>query len=238
MRVIFVFFLIISSPLSFFAQDLPPVMLIKLHGSAIDAQTGYGLHGLMVLNQRTKTGVFGAHDGYFSVSIEKNDTIKFSVIGYSTISISFKDSLFKPSYHVVIKMEKLKIDLLQLEVFPYREYTEIKKDIDELGVKYQYQTQGFAGLASPITFFYERFSHFEKQRKQAAELYNEAAKKDILKELFRNYIRADISELTPTEFDDFLLFCSMPEAFIKSATQYELIVSLKNCYEVFLKVKK
>ncbi|MBA3900789.1 MAG: hypothetical protein H0X62_11370 [Bacteroidetes bacterium] len=238
MKVIFTFLSLLLFFLASHAQDNPNLQVVKLHGVAIDANTGYGMPGLMVLNQRTKTGIFGSHDGSFSISIQKNDSIKFSLIGYSTQSISFKDSAYESAYQVIIKMEKLKVDLHYVEVFPSREYAEIKKDIDELGVKYEYQTQGFAGLASPVTFLYERFSKFERQKQKAAELYNEDAKKDILKELFKTYVKADINELSDLEFDDFLIYCNLPEEFIKSATQYELVVNVKQCFEVFMRLNK
>jgi hypothetical protein len=238
MRIIFLFLCFSVLPIWSYAQIANDNPIININGKAIDAQTGYGLPGLMVLNLRSRTGIFGAHDGSFSVSIHKNDTIKFSVIGYATISICFKDSAVKSSYSIVLQMNKLKVDLYALDVFPSREFSEIKKDIDDLGVKYKYQTEGMAGLSSPITFLYERFSRHEQQKKKAAELYNDAAKKEILKELFTNYIKADISNLSDVEFDDFLIFCSLPEGFIKSASQYELVMSIKNCFELFMVLKK
>jgi hypothetical protein len=220
------------------AQPGNPDTKVKLSGIVVDALSGYGLQGLMILNKRTKTGTFGEHTGDFSIIVQKSDTIKFSVVGYTTLVFTLSDSAYKEEYHVKLKMEKLHFDLGQVEVFPIREFAEIKKDIDDLGVKYKYQVEGFSGLASPITFFYERFSRFEKQKRLAAELYNEEAKREILKELFRRYIRADIFYLSEKEFDDFLAFCDLPEEFIKAATQYELIMAIKERFEFYSRYRR
>jgi hypothetical protein len=207
--------------------------LIHISGKAYDAETGYGLSGLMILNKRTKTGVFGNHSGEFSVNALKSDTLKFSVVGYSTITVCFADSVTKTEYSLKLNLQKLQRDLPELEVFPQRDLFEIKKDIDELGVKYDYKISGLGAVSSPISFLYERFSQNEKQKRLAAYLYNEEAKKDILKELFRKYVHADIIHLNEKEFDDFIGYCSFPEFFLKSATQYELAVAVRDRFIQF-----
>ncbi|MDQ3190920.1 MAG: carboxypeptidase-like regulatory domain-containing protein [Bacteroidota bacterium] len=207
---------------------------IKISGKVIDLQTGYPLANLMIINKRTSTGIFGAGDGKFSVFLLKNDTLIFSVIEYETKTLCFKDSVFIDLYEIVIPMNKLNIDLQQINVFPERTLSEIQHEIDGLGTDYKYQVQGFEGLYSPITFLYERFSRFEKQRKKAAELYNEDNIKALLKELFKKYIKAEIIELNEKDFEEFIVFCNLSEEFIKNATQYELTMAVKARYVQYL----
>lgn len=211
---------------------------INVSGVVIDKMTGYPLANLMIINKRTSTGIFGGADGVFSNSLLKNDTLIFSVINYETRIVCFKDSLLHDQNKIVIQMEKLKIDLQQVNIFPERTLNEIQKEIDDLGVDYNYQVQGFEAVNSPISYLYERFSRFEIQRKKAAELYNEEKKKELLKELFKKYIKADIINLNEVDFEDFIHFCHLPEEFIKKSTQYELTMAIKVRFEQYIKFKR
>lgn len=210
----------------------------KISGKVTDAKTGLPLAGVMIINKRTNTGVFGEPDGNFSIYIIKDDQLIFSAVGYETKIFSLHDSIWKNYGEINIKLNKLNIDLQEVTVFPERSLKEIQKDIEDLGVNYAYQVQGTASFSSPITFLYERFSRFEKQKRKAAELYNEENKKELLKELFRKYIKADIINLSLKDFDEFISYCRLPEEFIKEATQYDLVMAIKLKYNEFKELGK
>jgi hypothetical protein len=212
---------------------------LRISGQAIDAETQMGLNGLMVINKRTGTGSFGNYAGEFSVTVFRTDTLRFSVVGFQTIDICFKDSsVIQSQFKIVLEMHKLQIDLEGVDIFPSREFSEIKKDIDKLKLDQQPGLKGADAAFSPVTYLYERFSRFEKQKRKAAGLYHQDAINDLLKELFRKYVRADIIDLSEKEFDEFLIFCPLPEQFIKTASQYDLIMGVKYCYEKYLEKKK
>jgi hypothetical protein len=77
-------------------------------------------------------------------------------------------------------------------------------------------------LNSPITFLYERFSKYGRNKAKLADLKNLEQKKDLLKELFRIYVKTDIMDLDESEFDDFILFMNLSDDFIKNSSQYDL----------------
>jgi hypothetical protein len=226
-------------PVLLFAQaDNEQNIIITVSGTAIDSITGEGLNGLMVLNRSTKTGSFGNGSGEFTVYLNRKDTLMFSVVGYNSQKISFQDSsVIKKNFRIIVKMQRLNMDLAPVSIFPEREFSEIKKEIDELGVDHHYQVEGLGAVFHPITYFYERFSRFEKQKRKAAELNNEENMKDILKELFRKYVKADIINLTEKEFENFIFYCNFDENFIKNASQYDLIMAIKIRYENFVAIK-
>jgi hypothetical protein len=229
-------FVIVFLPLFCLAQE--DKFIISVSGTIIDGHSKETLSGAMVLNRRSHTGNFADPSGNFHVKIHKTDTLVFSVVGYSSIKICFADSLYHPSYKIKIELEKLKFQLRELEVMPERTLKEIEEDISGLGYKPQYQVEGLQAIASPVTFLYERFSRFEKQKRKAAELFNEEAKKDLLKELLKIYVKADIINLNENEFDEFLSFCYLPEEFIQHTSQYDLIMAVKYCYEGYLNYRR
>lgn len=189
---------------------------------------------LMIINKNTNQGVFADVEGKFTIQAKQTDTLLFSALGFMIKKISLKDSIAKSSYYIEVPLFKLQYTLKEVTVFAPRSLDQIQKDIDRLGVKNTYKTQGTAdALSSPITYLYERFSKIERSKRMVAELENEYLKKEILKDLFKVYIKYDIIDLSAEEFDEFIIYLNLNEEFIKNASQYELVMAIKGKYESF-----
>ena len=130
-------------------------------------------------------------------------------------------------------MSKLYFELKEVSVFANRGLNEIQNDIDKLGVKKSYNTTGANALESPITALYERFSKFEQSKRKVAEWENEDLKRDILRYLFRLYVKNEVIDLKDDEFDAFIKYLNLNDEFIKNASQFELVMAIKGKYESF-----
>ena len=105
--------------------------------------------------------------------------------------------------------------------------------MNKLGVRKKYSLEGVDAISSPITALYERFSKIEQSKRKVAEWENEDLRRDILKELFRLYIKNDIIDLKDDEFDAFIKYLNLSDTFIQNATQFELVMAIKGKYENF-----
>ncbi len=188
---------------------------------------------LMIINKRTNHGLFADAEGKFSFSIDPTDTIIFSAIGFKVRNVCFKDSLINGNSNFQIALSKLYFELKEVSVFANRGLNEIQNDIDKLGVKKTYSTTGANAFESPITALYERFSKFEQSKRKVAEWENEDLKRDILRDLFRLYVKNDVIDLKDDEFDAFIKYLNLNDEFIKSASQFELVMAIKGKYESF-----
>lgn len=188
---------------------------------------------LMIINKRTNNGSFADAEGKFTLTIFPTDTIVFSAIGFKVRNICFKDSLSNGNVNFSIALSKLHYELKEVSVFANRSLNEIQNDIDKLGVDKSYSTSGANAFESPITALYERFSKFEKSKRKVAEWENEDLKRDVLKDLFHLYVKYDVIDLKDEEFDAFIKYLNLNDDFIKSATQFELIMAIKGKYESF-----
>lgn len=189
---------------------------------------------LMVINKRTNTGVFADSESEFSIKALETDTLIFSILGFHTKKICLKDSILKKQYYIEIEMQKLQFNLKEISVFAPRTLSEIDKDIAKLdSTRRSRYFRDINALESPITYLYERFSKFGLSKQKVAEWENEDLKKDILKDLFRLYVKHDIINLSEEEFDAFVSYCNLSEDFIKNATQFELVMAIKGKYEAF-----
>jgi hypothetical protein len=215
--------------------------VIKVQGQLVDLQGVTQFNKVMVINRRTSNGVFGSLSGYFTISLNRSDTISIHALGYSPARLCFRDSSSNISeYTIEVKMYRLNIRLDEIVFVAPRNLDQIQKDIDKLGYKKTYKETSEVSdvLQSPITALYERFSRFEKQKAEARRLQNESNRKKLLKELFRIYVTAEIIDLEDWEFDDFINYCNFEDDYIKASTQYELVIAIKKKYDRYIEVRK
>jgi hypothetical protein len=230
-RFLYVFILLIC----LISSDIFSQNLINISGKAFDKDNAYLLlPKLMIINKRTGNGIFADAEGNFSINVLQSDTLILSAIGFNTKKICLRDSVIKKHYYIEVEMQKLQYTLKEISVFGTRSLSDIDKDIAKLDSTRR--TRYFSeinGLESPITYLYERFSKFGKSKQKVAEWENEDLKKDVLKDLFRLYIKNEIIDLSEEEFDSFINFCNLSEEFIKTASQFELVVAIKGKFQAF-----
>ncbi len=223
---------------SVFAQ--PDSLNININGYAFDSKNPKKrLDDLMIINVRTSQGVFGLADGTFKASIFKTDTIVIASTGYEFQRICFTDSVFKPQYYINVPLIKLNVTLKDVNIFSPRDLQSIYTDIQKLGYnKKDFQLSGVDALQSPITFLYQEFSKLERLKRHNAERINADKRKELLRQLLANYVSHDIINLDNFEFDDFINFCNVPENYMKSATQYDFCIFIKQKFEVYALMKQ
>lgn len=208
---------------------------VTIRGRAFDRDNErLPLPKLMVINKRSGNGSFADAEGKFSISAYQGDTILFSVVGYNVKKVCLLDSVPKKEYYIEVNMQKLQYTLKEVSVFGTRSLSDIDKDIAKLdSTRRSRAYKDINGLESPISYLYARFSKFGKSQQRVAEWENEDLKEDILKDLFRLYIKNDIIDLSEDEFEEFIRYCNLSEEFIKNASQFELVMAIKGKYEAF-----
>jgi hypothetical protein len=88
-------------------------------------------------------------------------------------------------------------------------------------------------LQSPITALYQAFSKKEQNKQWIAEQQYKDDQRRVVKELLRLYVAFDIIELPEDTFDEFITFLNIDENFIKTASEMELVLFIKDKYDHF-----
>jgi len=230
MRVLLI--LLATLPLILVAQQDSSEVVIK--GKVYSADKDRAYYDLMIVNKRTHYGIFGNADGSFTVKARRADTLMFGALGLKTENFSVSDTIKQDTVVIAIKLDPLIVALRVVEVLPERTLKEIQKEIDKLGYdERDYRISGVNALQSPITFLYESFSKRERSKRVVASLINEERKRDLLKELLHQYVEYDIINLSDESFDAFIDFVNVPEATLKSLSQYEFLMFIKRRYELY-----
>ncbi len=213
---------------------------IWVRGQATDTASRHAFPYIMVVNQRTSRGVFGDPNGRFGISALPGDRILVSARGFHTRTIAVDVKSKQDTLDVKVTLLPLEFQLKEVEIFPEREIEEIDQDRKVLGEELRELAplSGMDALRSPITALYERFSKMERSKRKVAELELQDKVGALLKELFRKYIRYDIIQLSSKDFDVFIQYLDLPADFIRTASQYDLIMAVKWRYEQYRKLKK
>jgi hypothetical protein len=212
---------------------------IAVEGVAFDSLTpSRRLDDLMIINMRTSQGTFGKADGTFKVDIEKEDTIIIASNGYEFRRFTFADSALRPLYHLSVALTKLNVTLHDVNIFSARDLQSIYNDIRRRGFnKKDFELSGVDALSAPITFLYQQFNALERLKQHNRERIDQEKKRDLLKQLLANYVSYDIINLDTYEFDDFIDFCNVPEDYMKTASQYDFCIYIKQRFEVWAMLK-
>ncbi len=205
--------------------------LIHIEGRVKDPH-GQGIANAIVVNNRTHAGTFGDARGNFNIYCEKGDTLSVTALGYYTRQVCMKDSTLKEVYRPVVFLDDRIYQLPTIAILTPRDLEDIAEDIRSIGFDEDAFRTG--SIMSPITLLYESFSKRERNRIEIERLKYEDKKRDLLKELFHLYVDFDIIDLTNEEFDEFIDFMNVSDEFLRTSSQYEFLVFVK---EQFVRYK-
>lgn len=225
------------SSLNFYAADS---LYISISGYAFNGKDpSQRLDDLMIINIRTSQGTFGLADGRFNLEVLKTDTILVASTGYEFLRFCYGDSVYRSHYTLNVPLTKLNVNLRPVNVFSPRDLQSIYTDIQKLGYnKKDFELSGVDAFSSPITFLYQEFSRYERLRRHNAERINTEKRMELLRQLLANYVAHDIINLDQFEFDDFIVFCNVPEDYMKTASQYDFCIYVKQRFEVYAMMKR
>ncbi|MEZ4924264.1 MAG: hypothetical protein R2780_13915 [Crocinitomicaceae bacterium] len=238
MRWILIFSILVST--SGFAQKADfSDSLITIKGQVIDTNFAVGFYNLVVVNKSVGKGIFGEYDGTFSITVRKKHQIGVSVVGYQTIYLSFKDSSYQDTFNVKLYIQPLEYTsseevivkpLKTLEQLQEERANIVRREVPVVTIE--------NAITSPITALYVAFSKREKTKRKVAEMEYQDTQNDIVKEILRVYVHADIIELEADQFDEFITFLNLNTEFLKTASDYELISYIQYKFEHFQKIKE
>lgn len=212
--------------------------LITIRGKVIDTSATIGFYNLMVVNKTAGKGIFGDYNGTFEITVKKGDLVAVSVVGYQTVNLSYKSAEYKSVYEVVIYLKMLEASSSEVVVTPLKTLDELKEERASIAKREVPTVTVENVLQSPITALYVAFSHREKTKRMVAELEYMDRQHDVVREILRVYVHNDIIDLSEEDFDEFITFLNLNTEFLKTATDYELIVYIKEKFEHFKKIKE
>lgn len=253
-------FVIMLFPIAFlqvaYGQDnIRPFQMIR--GRLVNSRTGSPVVFAQVINKELRSGVLSDSVGFFSLTARMNDTLYIKSINFNPITIPVSDSLLWQFRVAVIPLTEQVYELGTVDIYGWGNYQEFKYKIlhtpapedkskklqDELvrairkGPRNGGQVQMGIPLGSPITALYNVFSKEGKFHRR----YERVKERDrvflLTFQKFNRDIVAQITGLTGSLLDEFMLFCKPDDEFLLVASDYDLYHRILDDYEHFKKMK-
>ncbi|SFT44166.1 hypothetical protein SAMN05216474_0589 [Lishizhenia tianjinensis] len=215
---------------AFAQQDTVKCTQVYVKGRVYDTLQPQGFYNMMVINKSEGKGVFGMPNGSFSLYTKDKDTIALTVKEYAKyyyIVEADTNCQFIIDQPLSPKAQEFE----EVRIYPLKSLDEIKKERQELSMRETRTVTGINVVQSPITALYERFSKTGKAKKKVAEMEHQDNIDAILKELLRLYVSNDVGSLKEEYFSDFVDFLNIDENFLRTSTDYELVVFIKDKLE-------
>jgi hypothetical protein len=97
--------------------------LIQLSGIVQEARTGYPLSYATVQVMHTYRGTVASANGFFSIVVAPNDSIRFSSVGYESKTFVVPDSIHDiiTSIGVFLSIDTMLLDVVEVYPWPARE---------------------------------------------------------------------------------------------------------------------
>lgn len=221
---------------AFLKQAFPQGMPVQISGWGIDSMSKRPIINLQIINKRTGERFQSDNAGYFRFTAGTDDSLFMAANGYTSRTITFKDSAYQEKYLVKLYFNKIQIELPNITVQSSREFDLIRQDALKLGYdKKDYTLHGYQVLQSPFTALYQQFSRREKDKRGYAELMNKVRQRELQREILQKYIDAGVIDLAEADISSFLDFCSISEYMLKTSPEYDIALYMKSRYLVFKK---
>lgn len=101
-----------------------------------------------ILVKNKNRGTYSDFEGFFSIVVEKGDTVIFSAIGYETVNYVVPRELDEDRYSIVQLMTQNAVDLPETVVFPWPSREHFKLEFLAMDVTSEMQERAARNLAS------------------------------------------------------------------------------------------
>ncbi|MGQ7946963.1 carboxypeptidase-like regulatory domain-containing protein [Flavobacterium sp. WC2509] len=251
----FILFLFLITSLNSVAQKAEAP--IKISGTIISDNTGVPLVGVNIININQVTGTTTDSNGNFELPVTQSDTLHITLLGYESLRVRVTNDWIKNKKTTIQLTQKaIELDEVVINKYYLTGYLEIdskliptKKDyrysISGLGQGYeagQYAPEAFGkvlgSIFNPADMLYNFFGKRPQQLKKLRELRKDDTVRNLLE---TKYDRETISLLlgvSQDEIGEILERCSYSEAFVKTATDLQIMDAISSCYEQYKILKK
>lgn len=206
------------------AQQKPKPGDIVVNGRVLDSVSITGIEDVLIINKKSNKMSTTDKEGYFYCVAHPTDTLVIYMLGYFPRVVPVPELNLSRQIHLFY-MKRNMGEIREIEITAQR----IKKTEE-----YQFPfNQAPATAESPITLLYEQLSRRYKQYRKVEELEKKKYYEQLRQARLNQKVILQITDLKEEEVEDFLKFAYFPDDFLETASQYELLVSIKKKYMAY-----
>ncbi|MDG1252597.1 MAG: hypothetical protein P8N56_02850 [Schleiferiaceae bacterium] len=221
-------------PLALFGQET-----VHFSGQVIEEKSKEAVPWVIIVNARNETAFNSDENGVFDLYAETGDTLVFSKPGYA-----YRYAWAREENRVAIELLPQNYLLDEVPVTAYKLTSNLPKEVPlsspnrPEGGEIRVPRGVKPTLANPLDLLYDQFGKRPRQLRELEAILESEAFRDKLSESNNRSALFELTGLTPSQVEEFLLFCHWNETAIYSPTDYELLRSLMRCFAQFQAIQE
>lgn len=253
MKYFVVFLLLITFQLT--AQDKDRTE--KVTGTVLNDSDSKPLSNVNIINMNSVRGSISNSEGLFEISVQVNDTLHISLIGFQSIRVRVTNDWIK-SKNTQIKLTEKAIALEEVVLTPYNltGYLQVDAKLIPVNTNQRYGISGLnygyeAGQYSPNAFnrvlgsifnptdmLYNFFGNKPRELRKLKEMKKDDTVRNLLESKFDRETIAIMLGIDKKEIPEILERCNYSESFIKTANDLQVLDAINDCYEEYKILKR
>lgn len=205
-----------------------------------------------VYNPRNKMVVLTNEYGYFNIIMTEKDTLEVACVGYEKKRFWLPSGYSATSYQTAVYLKRIvytlgnvRIGLVDWDNFmdafnkvPFDKANPIIGDVSAAARTYREAKRNFGyTINGPFSYLYNKFSKKARSMEKLEELLaQDDIKMEANKKLTSDLIQ-QVTDLSPEDIEQFLQFCDIGNDYAARASTYDLMVTIRDCYEYYKKSK-
>jgi hypothetical protein len=208
--------------------------IVVFSGFVTEEQSLERIPDVMIVNSRSEERLSTDIQGRFRLKARIHDTLVFSRPGFG-----YRYVVARNADSVRVTMPPRNFLLEEVPVTAYKLTSNLPKDVvikepaRPSGSAIQVPQAKAPTIANPIDFLYDQFGNRPRQLRELAALVNSDQYRVQLAQSRNREALFALTGLTESRIEEVLLFCRYNQSAIHAATDYELLVSLIDCYQEF-----
>ena len=248
MRIVFILMSFLLSK-SMVAQEA--FQYIK--GTVENDASGFPMESVHILNLNNVIGTTTDNNGKFEISVQVNDTLYFSYLGYKSLKVAVTNDMIKFE-NSKFQLTELAFALEEIILRPYLLTGYLDIDVKSVPVNNagRYRIPGlsnagyeagnrrrnsisktFAALFNPADFLHNLFGKKGVQMQKLKKMRESYELKNLLAIKFDREILTELLNLKRIDLDEILRNCNYSDTFIKESNDLQILEAVSGCYEEY-----
>lgn len=240
------------------SQALLQDSIVRVSGIILDHHKGTPIPYVSVFNKKTLRGTMTDSLGYFTIILNRDDTLRISALGYQPAKLTVPENIRSNFYFFNLSLDTKTYLLKTVHVYGLTKKEQFKINFKEhnteLSVEEKNVMENFPKyrkestiqpsdlvpgikISGPISALYEQFSKEGKSRRKLVELQAEDEISTKISRRFNEETVASLTGLSGDTIKDFMTFCRFGTNFILKAPEYEFLMAIKKRFEQYKELK-
>ncbi|WP_435622692.1 carboxypeptidase-like regulatory domain-containing protein [Flagellimonas sp.] len=224
----------------------------EITAKVINAQSGYTMESVHVINLNKVVGTITNQEGRFSIPAAVNDTLYLSFLGFKSQKVRVTNDMFKFE-ETEIALTELAYALEEVIVRPYQLTGYLEIDVKNLPINnsYQYSISGLSSsyeagnknpsavtkvlgaILNPADLLRNLFGKKPKQLRKLRQMKEDEDIRNLLASKFDRETLTELLQLEKMDIDDILSNCNYSKSFILTANDLQILDAISSCYEEY-----